>query len=211
MIFIDNKYTHWYYAIIHNVQNRITSDYTERHHIVPQSMGGDNSANNIVRLTAKEHFICHLLLTKMVLGKDKIKMYNAAFQMSVSSNNQSRYRITSRTYTLLKKIKSTAMLGNSYGSHTMSAETKEKISKAKLGKPNFKARGIPKSIETKNKISLAGRGKTAWNIGKVWDESTKKKISEARQNTKKIKCIYCNKEVSPSNWSRWHNDNCKQK
>jgi 5-methylcytosine-specific restriction endonuclease McrA len=78
MIFIDNKYAHWYYAIIHNAQNRTTSEYTETHHIIPKSLGGSNRKNNLVKLTSREHFICHLLLTKMVIGENRNKLIYAA-------------------------------------------------------------------------------------------------------------------------------------
>jgi len=36
--------------------------YYEKHHIVPKSLGGSNSTKNLILLTAKEHFIAHLLL-----------------------------------------------------------------------------------------------------------------------------------------------------
>ena len=35
--------------------------YTERHHIIPRCIGGNNNKENLVLLTAKEHFICHYL------------------------------------------------------------------------------------------------------------------------------------------------------
>ena len=129
MIFIDNKYTHWYYSIISNALSRQSLSYTEKHHIIPKSLGGDNSLSNLVRLTPKEHFVCHRLLTKMVLEETaKIKMHNAVFQMSVSSSTQQRYKINSTTYEILKKNKSSAMKGNTFGAKPMSEETKRKIS-----------------------------------------------------------------------------------
>lgn len=36
--------------------------YYENHHIVPRSEGGSNKKENLVLLTAKEHYIAHLLL-----------------------------------------------------------------------------------------------------------------------------------------------------
>ena len=32
--------------------------YYEKHHIQPKSLGGSNKKENLVRLTAREHFIC---------------------------------------------------------------------------------------------------------------------------------------------------------
>ena len=39
--------------------------YTEVHHIVPKCLGGSDDHENLVRLTAREHFIAHRLLAKM--------------------------------------------------------------------------------------------------------------------------------------------------
>lgn len=42
--------------------------YTERHHIVPRALGGDDAAANLVRLTADDHIFAHLLLAKAYGG-----------------------------------------------------------------------------------------------------------------------------------------------
>ena len=68
MLFINNKYTKWYYQIIESAKNSNHSCYTEKHHIIPKSLGGTNNLSNIVSLTARQHFICHWLLTKMTDG-----------------------------------------------------------------------------------------------------------------------------------------------
>ena len=39
--------------------------YCERHHIVPKSIGGLNTDDNLVNLLPKEHFIAHRLLVKI--------------------------------------------------------------------------------------------------------------------------------------------------
>lgn len=40
------------------------TSYYEVHHIQPQSLGGTNSSENLAKLTAREHFIAHLLLAR---------------------------------------------------------------------------------------------------------------------------------------------------
>jgi hypothetical protein len=50
LIFIDNKYTKWYYSIIQNAQVRNAVGYKESHHILPKSLGGTNKKDNIVKL-----------------------------------------------------------------------------------------------------------------------------------------------------------------
>ena len=64
-MFTLNKYTKWYYAIVDRAKIRINDGYTENHHIIPKSLCGSNTKDNKVDLNAREHFICHLLLTKM--------------------------------------------------------------------------------------------------------------------------------------------------
>lgn len=39
--------------------------YFERHHVVPKSRGGTDDPENIIRLTAEDHFFAHLLLAKI--------------------------------------------------------------------------------------------------------------------------------------------------
>lgn len=102
MIFINNKYTSWYYSIIHNAVNRTVNGYTERHHIIPKSLGGDNTPTNLIRLTAREHFICHRLLIKMTTGNEKIKMLHA-LGMFAQCNPLQRRIFNSREYELIRK------------------------------------------------------------------------------------------------------------
>jgi hypothetical protein len=94
MTYKKNKYTNWYYVIIKNAKklNRSKKDgYFESHHIIPKSLGGSNDVENLVLLTAKEHYIVHLLLTKMVQSKnDLIKMSWALHRMVFSRTSTSR-------------------------------------------------------------------------------------------------------------------------
>ncbi|UQS93125.1 hypothetical protein BRM13313_00199 [Salmonella phage BRM 13313] len=65
-------------SIISRAVNRsLPSGYTEKHHIIPLSMGGKDRKFNMVVLTASEHYIVHMLLAKMhgeVMKKAFIKM-----------------------------------------------------------------------------------------------------------------------------------------
>lgn len=84
MIFITNRYTRIYFSIIESARSRVLpkDQYKETHHIIPRSMGGDNSFNNLVDLTAREHFICHKLLVRMTEGESRGKMAFALVLMS---------------------------------------------------------------------------------------------------------------------------------
>ena len=111
-MYLQNKYTNWYNHIVSNAQSRILSNeiYVERHHIIPRSLGGDNKNLNIVKLTPREHFICHLLLTKMTTGNDLFKMKHALNMLMNAKNiGKGRYVPTSRIYQYVKKCHSDAI------------------------------------------------------------------------------------------------------
>lgn len=79
--------------------NPYTSGYSETHHILPRSLGGNDEKSNLVILSAKEHYIAHLLLCK-IYEYDKSKFYKmikAFTMMGCISDNQERY-FNSNTY-----------------------------------------------------------------------------------------------------------------
>src|SRR5690606_21986834 len=78
--------------IDHFTKNPITDG--EKHHIIPRSLGGTDDESNLVRLSVRAHYVCHILLTKIYHGKEYCKMVYALWMMS----NQSHRRITSRQY-----------------------------------------------------------------------------------------------------------------
>lgn len=94
-MFLDNKYTKTYYQLID--KRRKTSlnrndVYVEIHHIIPKSLGGDDVDENLISLLPREHFIAHLLLTKMVANKnDMIKMFWAFHRMAFSNVHSRQY------------------------------------------------------------------------------------------------------------------------
>ena len=116
------NYERLYQRIIDNRINTPFIGYTERHHIVPKSLGGDDNPSNLVDLTAREHFVCHLLLTKIYTSKaEGSKMIKAFVMMLVChSSNQSRY-LSSRKYEQFKKmfaqIQSEAQTGTGNSQH----------------------------------------------------------------------------------------------
>ena len=99
-MFTHNKYTALYTLLTTRAKGRVLTEYTERHHIVPQSLGGSNDKDNLVDLTAREHFICHWLLIKMTEGANRSKMLYALNGMRAENRFQQRYSssITARVY-----------------------------------------------------------------------------------------------------------------
>lgn len=101
--FLDNKYTKWYTRLCARAVGRQLDVYSEKHHIIPKSFGGLDDESNLVVLTAREHFIAHLLLTRMTSGMDKSRMFLAVRRMCYwSKYNPRDYKISSRTFAHIK-------------------------------------------------------------------------------------------------------------
>lgn len=202
--------------IITHTQNRVNQiGYIEKHHIIPKSMGGSNSKSNLVELTPKEHYVCHLLLTKMVTGEFQRKMWYAHYMMMRGKN---RYKPNSRMYEIAKQNMIAANKqrpGPNLGK-VMSQEQKNKIGASQKGIPKGPMteehkqhlRG-PKSEEHKKKLSESRLGKS-W--GYKHSEETKRIMGEKSKGRKQPtrQCEYCKKEISITNYKRWHGGNCKE-
>lgn len=239
MLFIDNKYLHLYNKIVERAKSREKlSCYTEKHHIIPRSLGGNNEPNNLVELTGREHFICHRLLVKITEGKAQSKMIFALNSMMNRYNEtMERYAPNSVVYEYLRIKLSDAhkTIGRSpehieaiKRSHTgkyVSPETRKKMSESiKAAGPSGGAiKGSKRSEETRQKISQSRKGikfseKHLKNMSlarkniKVSIE-TGRKISEANRGRiqRKITCPYCNLTGGISSMKHWHFENCKNK
>jgi hypothetical protein len=169
-----NKYEKWYKNITDFAKHRITEDYTEKHHILPKSLGGSDKITNLVYLTAREHFICHWLLTKIYPeGEEHWKMINAFRMMRAENPKQKRYatNITARVYSNLKeeysKLQSQRYIGEKnpmYGDKFYRSEEgyrrhKEAISGDK---------NASKRPETKKKIAETKIGKKRESFSEEW-------------------------------------------
>jgi NUMOD3 motif len=209
MIFINNKYTNIYFNIITSAHTRDTlTGYTERHHIIPKSLGGTNKKDNLVVLSAREHFICHWLLTKMVEGDDLRKMKHAIWRMLVQGRDfQIRYKPNSHTYDSLRK-----KYGSLRKGITTPDEVKQKISKANKGRlagKNNPMYGNTHTAESRKKISEKAQGRTPWNLGVTHTDEVKQKMSVLALQRTKYNCEYCGVECVKCNYTRWHGANCK--
>jgi len=169
-MFIENKYYKWYYNIVDAARSRALEGYSENHHILPKCLGGTNDKNNLVRLTAREHFLCHWLLTKMTSGKQRYKMLHAAWQMMICDSNSKnkRYRPPARIYEKIRIQRNIELKSIRGPEHPH------------YGKPGNR-KGIPTSDATKLLLSSIKKGKPTWNKGIPRDEITKQKISVTRK------------------------------
>lgn len=80
-----------------NQRKDFPNQYFEFHHILPRSLFPNwiKRESNIVPLTAREHFFCHQLLTKIY---PSFEMYNAMWFLCISG----KYKMSSRFYEKLK-------------------------------------------------------------------------------------------------------------
>lgn len=66
---VTMKYTKIYEQLINraNSENRMKNQgtYYENHHITPKCIGGNDDSDNLVLLTAREHFLAHWILTRI--------------------------------------------------------------------------------------------------------------------------------------------------
>lgn len=174
--FCGNKYFKWYLNICKNSKNRKLSKYiyTENHHIFPKSIFGENK--DIIKLTAKEHYIVHLLLWIGFKEKHGIKNYKTiklknAFKCMNMRNNYTQRRYNSKLYSFLKIA---------YNQIGISEETRRKMSSKKLGTTPWN-KGLPWSIETRNKLRLANLGDKNPNYGTHFSKDHRNKISESNK------------------------------
>jgi len=228
------NYKRIYDQIIERAKNRKYDDleYYENHHIIPKCMGGNDDPNNLVELTAREHFICHWLLFKYHKNS---KLAHAWFMMFMTSGNQQRY--SSRYYEYARKAHANAVSqrmsgkNNPFYGKTHSKEVIDKIIAA--NKRHIKSQEVidnwvekvakkPKSKEHKAKIGRKGMTMLQnihtneiirvpiSDIGKIYNESEWVNPRKLKPEAK-YKCEHCDVVTTKSNLTRWHNDNCKRK
>jgi hypothetical protein len=157
MTFLDNKYTRWYYKIIEHRRCNPFDGYKECHHIIPKCMNGSNSKDNLVDLSAREHFICHLLLTKMISknSQDRFKMIKAlSMMMCESETRNKRYVPSSRIYQYIREQVSEAWKGRVFSS------------------------------EHRQKLSISGMGRVPWNKGKTPSDEYRQRMSDSHKGKK---------------------------
>ena len=220
------NYKRLYNDIVTNAQLQERNCYTETHHIVPRSLGGADTADNLVRLTAREHFIAHWLLSKFTEGEDRGKMIKALSLMRADSKYQERYstKITARVYENLReehaRIISEQNTGRIQPQHEkenqiramtgrkrpeFSKEWRENLSKSSSGENNSMY-GKKHSVDTKKKMSEKAKGR------KQSAETIAKKANAIRGSKRELKlCPHCEREVAVNGYARWHGDNCKAK
>lgn len=158
-MFLNNKYTTWYISLIANAQSRLlpSETYTERHHIIPKCMGGSDDQSNLVRLTAKEHFIAHRLLVKMTEGELHRKMVFALWRMTQDNKaRNSRHKVTSSQYQNLKQLMAVNMSEQTREHNQVNGKPEHLVAWVKENGPWNKGKKMP--VEFGQNISKHRKG-----------------------------------------------------
>lgn len=76
-------------------------EYSEKHHIIPRCLGGTNDKDNLIELTAREHFLAHYLLMKIY--PDNYKLADAFRMMGVFNKKDQKRYFNSKLYESQKR------------------------------------------------------------------------------------------------------------
>ena len=176
------NYMRVYNSIIEGAKERNIEGYVERHHIIPRFI---RETDETIKLTAREHYICHWLLARHY---DTPKAWYAFNCMQMVGKKQKRY-ITARGYQeakekVAKLRRKNLTLPSQKGKKSMYSPSEDRmifISPDQI--EEFKAKGFilgrkPHSKETKEKIANHKKGTTLSN-------ETKAKMSAASKGKKK--------------------------
>jgi hypothetical protein len=177
-----------YYKIIENAKketengNRLLG-YFEKHHIQPKSLGGTNSKENLVRLTAREHFICHWLLVKMYdKGTvERNKMLCALWRMQGQTTKEKHRYINSRAYEALR-----IEFANMISSRTSINQSGEKNSQFGTSWYTNRNTGESKKFREKPIEDFWIKGRNLFNGNELWSLINRRKIIESKKITNTI-------------------------
>jgi hypothetical protein len=101
------EYKRTYERLMERAKGRVkTNGEHECHHILPKSLGGSNSKENIAVLTYKEHFLAHWLLTKFTTGKDRRSMLKALSKMIRTGKNNTNRVVSGWQYAISRRANS---------------------------------------------------------------------------------------------------------
>lgn len=201
------NYLRIYKNIISKARNekrvKYKGEYFEKHHIVPNFMfkdrrgrsgvkghldGNPDEPNNIVLLTAREHFLCHLLLVKILDGKQ----YWASAKTSLVffyTNGISQHardsidgKFNSVKYERYRKLAISGLSESNKGKMIVKdKDTNEIVGKYPIDHPMIlsgqwvhHSKGVKQSSETKKRQSIAMTGSGNTNFKEMTPERKKR-------------------------------------
>lgn len=187
-VFIRNKYFRWYRSIVENsVERNRNEKYTENHHILPGSIFpefSDLSKHkwNNAKLTFREHFIAHRLLTKcMIQIYHQMQMVSAIIWFSGNDKINSRQfyivRKSARLANILRwqdlEYKKSHSLKMKEVSNKPEVRKNKSIAAMKLYEdPNFRRMKIDSLNKPEVKAKIRQKAKEQWRDPQFLAENT---------------------------------------
>jgi len=152
------NYQKIYNNIIERANGReiVKKTYYEKHHIIPRCLGGSDNNINIVKLTAREHFIAHLCLVKIYPTHPGL--IKAAIMMACGA--PTHQRSGNRIYAWMREKHSDSMSQSQRGSKN------SQFGSIWVFNEQLKESKKIKTIELKNYIA------TGWTKGRILDFNT---------------------------------------
>ena len=213
-MFISNKYLKHYFNLIEKRKICLPpdSEICEQHHIIPKCLGGSNKKENIICLTAREHYIAHKFLIKMTSGNSQEKMIYSFWRMTtrIKYNDKHTYK-SSKNYELARKlfldIAGSSTRGKTYEEiygEEKSQELKQlradNITKNRKNKTWEQIFGIEKAKWMRERVSLGASKRK----NKPLSEERKLKISNSSKGKvySKVCCPICQREIGSNNIKR---------
>lgn len=203
------NYQKIYNQLIENarLKNNSENEYYEIHHIIPSCVGGTSESNNLVKLTAREHFVAHKLLCKLYNYRGIRYAYCMMVTTSMNyiknkeqTSTKRYYRVSSRDYSecvnFLKQDISNRFKGKIYINN---GEIQTIIDKSELnnyiehgwkkGKLPFseealesirlkaKLRVLPEEVHNKKSNSVSGSKNPAFNTKMMNKNGINKRVN----------------------------------
>jgi hypothetical protein len=201
------NYLKVYCNLIRKAENRTPPEgYTEKHHIFPKSIFGDNK--RVVVLTAREHYIAHALLEKIYIkryglkNKKTIKMITAFWCMNNQNTLNEYYNSYFYEYSKMRFIESIR-------GRVLTEEHKENLRKNSTGRIWWSD-----GTNTKHSKECPGdgwyRGRPNINIGREMSMETREKIRIKNKN-KKLTEEHKEKVKSELRTRKWWNNGVEDK
>lgn len=152
--------------------------YCEEHHIIPRSLGGANSKENLINLTAKEHYVAHHILSvwyREKFGEESNEYKCMVYAWWYVCGKHKRKFISARTYESLKReiAKKNSDLHSGKNHWNFGGHWSDSVRK-KIGDAN-RGRVMPPDELARRRASNAAR---KGNLGHKWTEEQKRRASE---------------------------------
>ena len=184
------NYEEIYNKLIERAKSRVLKEYGEKHHIIPKCLGGSNDKDNIVKLTAREHFVAHLLLCEMYPNNKKLTY--AFWMMCITGGKYKQRNIPSaRVYERVRKKISIIKTGVKTGKRSQAFCLNSSLNST--GRKCIYKGNVEKKVKTENLEFYLENG---WKLGRTVEN--KKKISLNNNKLKQRKKLTDEQKIQRS-------------